>query len=422
MTLRRLAVPTILGLAAVAVIAGCDTGRLTATPTLGHRPAAAVLIAGVKRPVLESLPALVSSQSKSVSPSLAHASDVVSSSAGAALPQGTPPGSAPSAPAVPPAATAMDVMGYWLQPASDHSQVSYAANTPSVSEIAPLWYSVRPDGSVKQWWGSVVPSVVALAHAHGTKVLPLVNLAVSGAPVLNSPPAISQAVANLAAIARANRFDGYNIDFEGIDGNQAQGLVSFMRQLHAALSPMGLETTIDVGPRASSNIPAGDQSAAYDYAALAPDVNQMAIMTYDEHCTGTGPGPVAGQTWVRSIIGYALSVGVPAKKILLGIGDYGYDWAGQNPNAQSVSDPQAEALAAAHGSTISIDPVSGEAHFTYVAAGITHEVWFENAASLGPKLSLATSDHLGGVALWVLGSEDGSIFPTLRADLGTIAP
>lgn len=343
------------------------------------------------------------------------------SSGGSSTPSApsTPSGGASSPPSpsggkTPTASSGETVLGYWVQPSSSPSD--YPKHSQDISEIGPLWYSLRTDGTVKQWWPTKVQAVVNEVHKNGGKVLALVNNMGGSGAMLQSAATRTLAVNNLVAIAKANNLDGFNIDFEGITGYNAQGLVAFMQQLHARLHALGLETTIDVGPRASTNISKGSLSAAYDYAALAPYVDQMAIMTYDEHGTGTGAGPVSSAAWASRIVNYALSQGVPAHKILLGIADYGYNWSTNGTTTISAS--AALALSQSVGAQVTLDPTSGEDHFTYYSGGIRHQVWFEDARSLPSKLAIVKNDNLGGVALWVLGGEDSGYFPALQKGLG----
>ena len=309
------------------------------------------------------------------------------------------------------------LLGYWTQ--SSSSPADYVKNRRDITEIGPLWYSVRANGTVKQWWPTKVEAVVAEVHQNGGKVLALVNNMGGSGAMLENQTARKAAVDNLVSIVKANHLDGLNIDFEGITGHSAQGLVAFMQELHSRLHALGLMTTVDVGPRASTNIPQGSLSAAYDYAGLAPYVDQMAIMTYDEHGVGTGPGPVSALPWARTIVTYALNQGVPAGKILLGIADYGYNWSSRGTT--SISAQAALLLASSLGVTPTLDPSSGEDHFSYVtSSGVRHTVWFEDSRSLPSKIAIIRADHLGGAALWVLGGEDPNYFPTLAKDLNPL--
>lgn len=314
-----------------------------------------------------------------------------------------------------------EVLGYWLQPSGSGSPASYRAHAAAVSDISPLWYSVRANGSVKEWWPAAVAGAVSEAHLHGSRVLALVNNMGATDAMLKSPGLMRLAVESLVRIALRNHLDGYNIDFEGLNGQDALGLVRFMQELRTRLQPLGLETTVAVGPRASSILPADDPSSAYDYPSLARTVDRMVIMTYDQHDDGSAPGPIAGRRWVARVLDYALGVGVPPKKILLGIADYGYDWS--SGVGQSITAADALRLARTVGAPIRWDPVAEESHFTYWdASGQRHDVWFEDGRSLQPKLALVTENGLAGVALWVLGSEGPSTFPTLERALGSILP
>ena len=48
-------------------------------------------------------------------------------------------------------------------------------------------------------------------------------------------------------------------------------------------------------------------------------------MNYDQHQTGSGPGPIAAQDWFIDNLKDALKV-VPKEKIICALGSYGYDW------------------------------------------------------------------------------------------------
>ena len=62
--------------------------------------------------------------------------------------------------------------------------------------------------------------------------------------------------------------------------------------------------------------------SAYDYRALADTLDFISNMTYAQHTGESTPGPVAGFPWMEASIRYVLSLGVPARKISLGIPAY----------------------------------------------------------------------------------------------------
>ena len=78
---------------------------------------------------------------------------------------------------------------------------------------------------------------------------------------------------------------------------------------------------------------AGDP--AYDYAKLASLVDGLILMNYDEHFEQGAPGPLAGQGWYEALLDRHFK-GIDRSKLIVGIGSYGYDWAGPG-NAREIS-------------------------------------------------------------------------------------
>ncbi len=331
-----------------------------------------------------------------------HASAVQS---GPAVASSAPP--ANSAPVATAVATRPFVLGYYL-PGSG-SAASLSSHYADISAIAPLWFGIHADGSVQHRSGGNLATIVDQAHSLGRKVFVLVtNMAQDR--ILVNPGLRQTAVQNLVNTVLQNHLDGVNIDFESIDGTDAQGLVDFVSAVHAQLAPHGILTTVAVGPRTSSQLPVGDQSDAYDYAALGRVSDYVVLMTYDEHCPPGGAGPIAALPWVTNVVNYARTQ-MPASKILLGIAAYGYDWS--QPGTPTVTASQAISQINAGGVQLGWSNTAEEPYYT---SG-SHDVWFEDSYSAAPKFSLVRQDHLGGIALWYLGAEDSQFWPTVQADL-----
>ena len=83
----------------------------------------------------------------------------------------------------------------------------------------------------------------------------------------------------------------------------------------------------------------------------------------------------------------------------------GYDWPlpfirGET-KARSISSVQAVELARQHGSEIQYDERAQSPWFRYTdAAGVVHEVWFEDARSIRAKLALIPEYGLRGAGYW----------------------
>lgn len=182
-------------------------------------------------------------------------------------------------------------------------------------------------------------------------------------------------------------------------------------QLHRRLKPEGYVVTMAVPARRSDDVAANDWVAAYDYGALGPWVDYLALMTYDQHWQTGPPGPVAALWWVEESLRYAVAR-VPRTKLLLGLAGYGYDWGGVGP-AEVLSAAEAERLAARHGTRLRWDDAAAEATFSYWRDGVQHTVWLENSYSVDLRLRLVDQYGLAGVALWRLGQEEARLWEVL---------
>ena len=155
-------------------------------------------------------------------------------------------------------------------------------------------------------------------------------------------------------------------------------------------------------------------SGAYDYRALNPHLDQVILMTYDEHVAGEASGPVASIKWVDSVVRYAMSA-FPRQKIVLGLPAYGYVWSARGDWAITFS--QAANLVKRHGIGPSWDYTAQVPYFRYVEGGVTHKVWYENNRSASVKTDLVRKYGLRGVAVWRLGYEDPALWTVLAGKL-----
>ena len=81
-----------------------------------------------------------------------------------------------------------------------------------------------------------------------------------------------------------------------------------------------------------------------------------------------------------------------------------------------------QALIAAHGATPVLDPVSDAWTFSYTdAGGVSHEVWYPDAATIARRVTLARDRGLG-IGFWRLGEEDQRVWDDPQIAPGTAWP
>lgn len=273
--------------------------------------------------------------------------------------------------------------------------------------VSPFWYRMDQSGNISNVH-PINPRVVALAHAHHVKVLPLV--ANAGFMMLD-PGTRPHAVAAVAQQVRRHGYDGAFIDFELLPMGERDNFAAFVAALSTRLHQAHKELGVTVFPKVGS---AAGPGRSYDYAVIGKRSDHVLLMAYDEHQDAGPAGPVASIRWVRAGLRRTL-VDVPAGHLYLGLAQYGYDWVAPG-SAATVSTKQAAALARRQGVSVAWDPTYAEPHFRYTdAAGRIHDVWYEDAASAKMRYDLARSMGAIGVGMWRLNFEQPAFWSKVKA-------
>ena len=221
-------------------------------------------------------------------------------------------------------------------------------------------------------------------------------------------------IANVLRAIRRYGFEGVNIDFESLNLDDPTPLETFQRELYAALHGAGYLVTQDIAPLNDDYAP----------ATLARSNDYLILMAYDQHETGSGPGPVAAHKWVEDII-TKMTAQVDPRQLVLGLAAYGYDWRtdGGKKHIEGIDVTYQEALTTAKESEgkIHFDNDTYNLDFSYADEhDHPHQVFFTDAATNFNAMRAADDKGLAGVAVWRLGSEDprlwGFFDRSLRAD------
>ena len=323
------------------------------------------------------------------------------------------------------------------------SNASLHRNISAMTHLVPEWLHLKAAGTdysdpravpfldarQKQDRDDVTP----LAHDHKVPILPLFNNftrksseeegrgdfdPVALHRMLSSPKARANVILHLRDWLLHERYQGVNIDFEEVVDVDKANLVQFMRELYADLHPRGLLVTQDVQL----------ENDTFDVANLAKYNDWIVPMFYDQHTAGTAPGPVASIDWTEKNL-QTLLLNVPREKIVMGVGNQGYDWRIGDPAHGADSTTYQSAVIIAKESqpdaVIKLDPASLNPTFHYSdttvdAAGASHEeqhvVWMQDAVSVFNQLQAGKARGVRGAALWFLGAEDPSLWSFMRVD------
>jgi len=231
--------------------------------------------------------------------------------------------------------------------------------------------------------------------------------------LLSEPKRRAVFIQNLVAMIKKEGWQGINIDFEQVPEYDRDNLTALMTELSLAFRSKGLILTQDVQV----------ENASFDLPALAEACDFIIPMLYDQHSPGQdggGAGSIAGIPWYRERLKELFAV-VPADKVVLGLGNYAYDWKDGEIEGASINyqaavvqakesfDPQDPLVA-----RITLDPKSLNPFYSYFDdEGARHTVWMLDAASLFNHWRLAYPYKPRGAALWYLGSEDPGVWNIL---------
>jgi cellulose synthase/poly-beta-1,6-N-acetylglucosamine synthase-like glycosyltransferase/peptidoglycan/xylan/chitin deacetylase (PgdA/CDA1 family)/spore germination protein YaaH len=301
-----------------------------------------------------------------------------------------------------------------------------------LTHVMPEWLHLNRNGTgldFRDWDPEVTMSnrdVVSVAKDHHLAIMPVFNNAEGGVFDAERAHVALATAASRGAIVGALRdflvehdFQGINVDLENLRPEDYPKLPLFVSELRDVLRDDSLGVSVDLeAPHVTELGP-----------ALAAVSDFVVLMSYAEHAPAGAAGPLAGIGWFDTLLTRAAAV-VPAEKLVVGIGNYAVDWPlrGGSGRALTVQSALVTARDARPddppASLVDFDATELNPTFGYTdAAGVPHEVWALDGVTGYNQLVLAARSRARGAALWVLGSEDPSLWPAYgKAEFRKLPP
>lgn len=244
------------------------------------------------------------------------------------------------------AAKAPFYYGVWLPFwRSQNGASDISINLDSLHEVSPFSYEMSAsggliddlkigNGSWDAWFGAVRDA--------GVKIIPTI--------AWFDGPSIYKLLSNtkkrqaeedtIAALVKSRKFDGIDIDFEGMTTSTKPYYSLFIQGLAIRLHPQNKTLACTILPRTpvsslyESN-PLPTVQYAEDYAVLNKYCDEVRVMAYDQGTidlkldaskgNGTLYAPTADPAWAEKVIKNVIAT-ISPKKIMLGIPTYGYEY------------------------------------------------------------------------------------------------
>jgi chitinase len=256
-----------------------------------------------------------------------------------------------------------------------------------------------------------------------------------------NPTAFANSCYNLVEDPRwADVFDGIDIDWEypgacGItcDSSPRSAFPNLMSALRARFGSGNLVTAA-----ITADGSAGGKIEAADYAGAARYVDWYMPMTYDYFGAWDADGPTAPHSPLTSYSGIPIAgfssdaaiqklkgLGIPANKLLLGIGFYGRGWTGVSQSA-----PGGSASGPAPGTyEQGVDDykvLKGRCPSTGTVAGTAYafcggQWWsYDTPGTIAGKMTYVNNQGLGGAFFWELSGDtaNGELITAVRNGIG----
>jgi spore germination protein YaaH len=211
------------------------------------------------------------------------------------------------------------------------------------------------------------------------------------------PQRLARAAGAIARHAESMRYSGLVLDFEELGPADLPALLRVSRAITDSAHAHRVRTI-------AMAIPATD-TAAYPARPLLGAVDALVVMLYDQHWSGSEPGPIADPAWVRSSLALRVAEAGPAR-IVAALPAYGYRWRKGLPT-QSVSFEEARRIASADRAPLRRDANS---RFLRSRAASGSEIWVSDAELLATLMRQSVSLGVRRFAIWRLGQEDPAIW------------
>ncbi|MFC8505952.1 glycosyl hydrolase family 18 protein [Streptomyces sp. NPDC057411] len=246
---------------------------------------------------------------------------------------------------------------------------------------------------------------------------------------VQNPTAFAQSCYDLVEDPRwADVFDGIDLDWEypnacGLSCDTS-GPAAFKNMMQAMRAKFGANALVTAAVTADAST--GGKIDAADYAGAAQYMNWFNVMTYDFFGAWAAQGPTAPHSPLTSYAGIPQqgfnsaeaiakfkAKGVPANKLLLGIGFYGRGWTGVTQSA-----PGGTATGPAQGTyeqgieDYKVLKTSCPANGTVAGTAYAHcgtNWWsYDTPATVTSKMSWAKNQGLGGAFFWEFSGDTGN--------------
>ncbi len=304
--------------------------------------------------------------------------------------------------------------------------VSYEHILPSLTAVAPRWFSLDEHGNIQ---GAPDRRFIALTAMTGVELWPVISIGrcttvQEGVEaqdmlhnILSDNTAYSTAIKSLSSLASRVRVEGLIISIGKLPEKDVYAFVSFLRKVSRAIKQEGLLLAVEIPlPDETTFRQTGDHRGCLkELGDIASTAHQVFFRAYKEPSEFSSPGPAISVNCTKTVL-RSLTRVVDFWKLIIVVPAFGVDFSA-GLGAAPLRKKHSEIMEITDLFKPTVSQLDDEKSkvFRYRSFRVSHTVYFEDAQSIGAYADLALRYGLAGIAIADLGDVDPWVWSTLKA-------
>lgn len=287
-----------------------------------------------------------------------------------------------------------------------------------VGVVSPTWYELKNvNGDISSKYSQ---EYYNKAKEYGYEIWPIITNGIDStsyspddtSAMLNSERNRENFIKNIVSIAKDNKLDGINIDFEAMKDDDRNLFTQFIRELAPMLRKNNIKLSVDM------------YFVKYiDRTRIGEAADYVVLMGYDQRgAWSSEAGSIAEVSWVENNINSLIKdSNIPTSKIILGVPFYTRLWtikSGTSDIGTKVyTMKDCQNFIKNNGITPVWDEDAGQNYAEVTLGNLTYKLWIEDADSIKRRTEIVNKYNLAGITGWRKGFETSDIWKVISDNL-----
>lgn len=287
-----------------------------------------------------------------------------------------------------------------------------------VNVVSPTWYELKnSSGDISSKYSS---SYYSKAKEYGYKIWPIITNGIDSASysandtssLLKSEYNRENFIKNIREIAKNDKLDGINIDFESMKDDDRELYTQFIRELTPILRNEGITVSVDF------------YFVKYiDRQRIGDVADYVVLMGYDQKGSWSNEaGSISSVKIVEEQLNSLINDSkIESNKIILGVPFYTRLWTIKNvsekPTTKIYSMQDCQDFIADNNVTPVWDEDAGQNYAEVKKGDLTYKLWIEDKDSMKKRVELINKYNLAGVSAWRKGLETEDIWQIITSNI-----